>query len=69
LYSTPDGLSERINEIGIFGAAAVVRPPTGIHSKLHKVGEPSNLLSIGRFTAGQGAKLIQIAGSAPLEAR
>jgi hypothetical protein len=39
-----------------------VGPPTGVHSKLHEVGEPSDVLGAGRLTAGQRAKAIQIDG-------
>src|SRR5260370_29050355 len=36
-----DGLSERgVIDIGVLRAAAVARPPTGVHGELHQVGEP-----------------------------
>src|SRR5690348_4938039 len=57
---TRDGLREGVTEIGILGAAAVACPPTGIHGELHEVGEPSDVLGAGRFTAWQRTKLIQI---------
>src|SRR5258708_40049273 len=55
-----DGLSEGVTEIRVFAAAAVLRPPTGVHGELHQVSEPSDLLGACRFTAGQVAKAIQI---------
>src|SRR5206468_12583201 len=61
-----DGWWEGVPEIGVLGAAAVLGPVTGIHGELHEVGEPPDLLGAGRFTAGQGAKLIQIDGIATL---
>ena len=48
---TRDGLSKRATQIGILRAAAVARPPTGIHGELHEVGEPSDVLGACRFTA------------------
>src|SRR5258708_38909157 len=59
---TRDGLSERVTEIGVLRAAAVARPPTGVHGELHEVGEPSDLLGACRSTARQRAKAIQIDG-------
>src|SRR5258706_8871501 len=57
---TRDGLRECVTEIGVLRAAAVARPPAGVHGELHEVGETSNLLGTGRFAARQRAKLIQI---------
>ncbi len=48
---TWDGLREGVSEIRVLGAAAVARPPAGVYRELHEVGEPSDLLSTGRFTA------------------
>src|SRR2546428_11819431 len=48
---TRDGWGERVTEIGVLGAAAVLRPVTGVHGELHEVGEPPDLLGAGRFTA------------------
>ena len=45
-----DGLSEGITEIGVLGATAVARPPTGVYCELHEVGEPSDVLGAGRLT-------------------
>ena len=59
---TRDGLRERVTEIGVLCAAAVARPPTGVHGESHEVGEPSDLPGTCRFTARQRAKLIQIDG-------
>src|SRR6266511_4528399 len=55
-----DSLWEGVSKIGILRVAAVLRPPTGVHGELHEIGEPSNLLGTSRFTAGQGAELVQI---------
>src|SRR6266852_1661476 len=55
---TGDCLSESVTEVGILRAAAVPRPPTGVHRELHEVGEPSDLLGACRLTAWQGAKPI-----------
>src|SRR2546430_7859805 len=63
LTQTRDGLSERVPEIGVLRAAAVARPPAGVHRELHEVGEPSLVLECAcRLTALQRAKLIQIDG-------
>src|SRR5437588_8313888 len=59
---TRDGLSERATQIGVLRAAAVARPPAGVHGEMHEVGEPPDLLGAGRFTARQIAKLIQVDG-------
>ena len=69
LTQTRDGLSERVTEIRVLRAAAVARPPTGVHGELHEVGEPSDLLGAGRFTARQRAKLIQIDGCRALRSQ
>src|SRR5713101_6612142 len=55
---TGDCLSESVTEVGILRAAAVPRPPTGVHRELHEVGEPSDLLGACRLTAWQRAKPI-----------
>src|SRR5439155_8980077 len=47
-------------QIGVLIVDAVTRIPTGVHSELHQVCEPSNLLSACSFAAEEGAKLIQI---------
>src|SRR5436305_8887715 len=60
---TRDGLRERVTEIGVLCAAAVARPPASVHGESHEVGEPADLPGASRFTAGQGAKAIQIDGS------
>src|SRR5260221_12818051 len=57
-----DCLSKRVTEIGGLCAAAVPPPPTGVHGELHEVGEPSDLLRAGRFTAPPRAKLLQTYG-------
>jgi hypothetical protein len=53
---------ERVPEIGVLGAAALPCPSAGVDCELHEIGEPSDVLSIGRFAARQRAKLIQIDG-------
>src|SRR5437588_4872635 len=62
LTQTRNGLREGVAKIGVLRAAAVACPPTGVHGELHEVGEPSDLLGAGSFTAGQRAKLVQIDG-------
>ena len=62
-------MPESISEIGVFVVAAVARPPTGIHGKLHQVGEPSDLLGAPCLTAGQSTKLIQIDGIGPFRSQ
>ena len=54
---------------GFLCVAAVARPPTGIHGKLHQVGEPSDLLGASCLTARQSAKLIQIDGLGPFRSQ
>ena len=66
LQQTRDGWGERVTEIGVLGAAAVLRPVTGVHGQLHEVGEPFDFLGACCFTARQGAKLIQIGGRGAL---
>ncbi len=39
-----DGLIEGVAEIRVLVANAIARPPTGIHSELHEVGKPPDLL-------------------------
>src|SRR5258708_2844760 len=41
---TRDSGWERVTEIGVLRAAAVARPPTGVHGELHQVGEPELVL-------------------------
>src|SRR5438093_13662656 len=55
-------LREGVAEIGVLGAAAVARPPTGVDRELHQAGQPADLLSAGRSTARQRAKPIEIDG-------
>src|SRR5260370_19712028 len=56
-------LVKGVPEIGVLRAAAVARPPTGVHGELHEVGEPFFvLLCACRLTALQRAKPIQIDG-------
>src|SRR6476659_4042727 len=45
-----DRLRKGVSEIWILVIAAVARPPTGIHCKLHQVGESADLLSAGCLT-------------------
>ena len=54
---------------GFLAADAVARPPTGVHGKLHQIGEPSDLPSSGCLTARQGTKLIQIDGLGPFRSQ
>src|SRR6266516_2425383 len=46
-----DGLWEGVSKIGVLRVAAIARPPTGVHSELHEVGEQSDLLGTGGLTA------------------
>ena len=66
---TRDGLRECVSEIGVLVIAAVARPPTRVHGKLHEIGEPSDLLGAGRLTARQSAKLVQIDGLGPFRSQ
>jgi hypothetical protein len=63
---TRDRLRERRPEIRIF-FASVPSPPSGIHTELHEVGEPSDLLGTGCFTARQVTEPIQIDGLLPFD--
>ena len=60
---------ESISEIRVLVIAAVARPPTRVHGKLHQIGEPSDLPSAGRVTAGQSTKLIQIDAIGPFRSQ
>ena len=62
LTQTRNGLRERVTEIGVLIAAAVARPPTGVHGEFHEVGEPPDLPGACRFTTRNIAKVIQIDG-------
>jgi hypothetical protein len=44
----------------VFRAAAVSRPPAGVHRKLHEVRNSSDLLGARCFAAGQRPKLVQV---------
>ena len=57
---TRNGWRKGVTEVRVLGAAAVLRPITGVHCELHEIGESSDILSTSRFTTRQGAKLIQI---------
>src|ERR1700731_3453690 len=55
---TRDCLWKRVTEVGVLRATAVPSPPTGVHGKLHEVGESSDLLGAAGLTARQRTKLI-----------
>src|SRR6266566_2091402 len=48
---TRNGLSEGVTEIRVLRATAVAGPITGVHSKLHEAGEPSDVLGAGQPVA------------------
>src|SRR5215469_2831793 len=52
-----------VTEVWILGAAAIARPPGGIHRKLHQVGEaPEGLVRTRGLAAGQSAERVQVYG-------
>ena len=57
-----NGLRSRIAEVGVLGAAAIARPPTGVDGELHQVGETSELIGSSGLAAGQGAEAIEVDG-------
>src|ERR1700731_719158 len=52
--------NKRRIKIWILVAAAIPRPPAGIDDKLHKIGEPSDLIGPGRLTAWQSREFTQV---------
>src|SRR5579871_1760123 len=53
-------LWETAPKIWILRAAAIARPPTRVHSKLHQVGQAPDVLRAGRLTTRQRAEFIQV---------
>ena len=51
---------ERVAEVGVFGVAAVARPPARIDGQLHQVGEPPDLLRAGGFAARQRGEFFEV---------
>src|SRR5882672_6405398 len=55
-------LREVVAEIWILCAAAITGIPGGVHRKLHKICESSDLLCTSRLAAGENAKVVEVDG-------